>query len=46
MFATKTAHGSLCKGNATYAYVNGYYLRIDKHLGPGSVCSYGDLGPH
>ena len=23
LFATKTAYGSLCKENATYAYVNG-----------------------
>ena len=40
LFATKTAYGSLCQGNATYAYVNGQYPRTDKHLGPGSDCSY------
>ena len=40
LFATKTAYGSLCQGNATYAYINGQYPRTDKHLGPGSDCSY------
>ena len=28
------------KENATYAYVNGRYPRTDKHLAPGSDCSY------
>ena len=40
LFATETAYGSLCQGNTTYAYVNGQYPRTDKHLGPGSDCSY------
>ena len=40
LFETKTAYGSLCQGNATYAYVNGQYPRTDKNLGPGSDCSY------
>ena len=39
LFATKTAYGSWCQGNATYN-VNGQYPRTDKHLGPGSDCSY------
>ena len=34
-----TTYGSLCKENATYAYVNGQFLRTDKHCGPGSDCS-------
>ena len=29
MFATKTAYGLLCQGNATYAYVNGQYPRTN-----------------
>ena len=40
LFDTKMAYGSLCQGNATYAYVKGQYPRTDKHLGPGSDFSY------
>ena len=29
----------ICKENATYAYVNGEFLRTDKHCGPGLDCS-------
>ena len=35
---TNTVNSDI-KGNATYAYVNGYFLRTDKHCGPGSDCS-------